>query len=60
MELDLHCQWKASYQLFNFWKSSAIFSNIGVKLYIQSQMREAPNFSMINEKDLSSTEGLWC
>ena len=35
-------------------------SNIGVRLYIESQMREAPNFSMIDEQDLSAEEGLWC
>ena len=35
-------------------------SNIGVRLYIESQMREAANFSMIDEQDLSANEGLWC
>ena len=35
-------------------------SNIGVRLYIESQMREAVNFSMIDEYDLSAEEGLWC
>ena len=37
-----------------------ILSNIGVRLYIESLMREAANFSMIDEKYLSATEGLWC